>query len=120
MAINTYNLSLLLVITDIMLLLQDIESYIHRSGRTGRAGKSGVSVCLYNNRSEMDLIKVERFAVSKHPGSSMAIVQFLRGSAVTVLTLTGYPMLLFYSFVQLRLVFMCKHLWKNIPQKPSK
>ena len=26
---------------------QDIDSYIHRSGRTGRAGRSGICICLY-------------------------------------------------------------------------
>ncbi|KAF6041029.1 DDX21 [Bugula neritina] len=40
----------------------DIESYIHRSGRTGRAGKSGISICLYNPRNEGDLFRVERAA----------------------------------------------------------
>ncbi|XP_067939697.1 ATP-dependent RNA helicase DDX50-like isoform X2 [Watersipora subatra] len=40
----------------------DIESYIHRSGRTGRAGKSGISVCLYSFKNEWDLIEVEKFA----------------------------------------------------------
>ncbi|UJR11701.1 hypothetical protein I4U23_015882 [Adineta vaga] len=27
---------------------QDWESYVHRSGRTGRAGKQGTSICIYN------------------------------------------------------------------------
>ena len=34
---------------------EDIESYIHRSGRTGRAGKNGVCITFYS-RSQQDLM----------------------------------------------------------------
>lgn len=35
-----------------MLALQDPETYIHRSGRTGRAGSTGVSVTLVDRKKE--------------------------------------------------------------------
>ena len=41
---------------------KDVDSYIHRSGRTGRAGRSGTCVCLYNARQMMALKEVERRA----------------------------------------------------------
>ena len=31
---------------------QDVESYIHRSGRTGRAGRTGVSMLFYKSQQE--------------------------------------------------------------------
>ena len=33
-------------------MLQDPETYIHRSGRTGRAGSTGVSVTLVDRKKE--------------------------------------------------------------------
>ncbi|GAW81511.1 ATP-dependent helicase [Plasmodium gonderi] len=36
------------------------EIYIHRSGRTGRANKKGVSVVLFSNEDKQDLIKIEK------------------------------------------------------------
>lgn len=41
---------------------KDVDSYIHRSGRTGRAGRSGTCVCLYNHKQEYALKEVERKA----------------------------------------------------------
>ncbi|XP_012695891.2 nucleolar RNA helicase 2 [Clupea harengus] len=35
---------------------KDVESYIHRSGRTGRAGRTGVCICFYQ-RKEEDLLR---------------------------------------------------------------
>lgn len=53
-------------IPDVQLVLQaepprDIDSYVHRSGRTGRAGKSGTSIVLYEDSKSGELIeKIER------------------------------------------------------------
>jgi len=38
----------------------DIESYIHRSGRTGRAGKKGVCVCIYNFKNKRAIKDIEK------------------------------------------------------------
>ncbi|XP_071808776.1 nucleolar RNA helicase 2-like [Asterias amurensis] len=38
---------------------RDVDSYIHRSGRTGRAGRSGICICLYKPNEESELRRVE-------------------------------------------------------------
>lgn len=38
---------------------QDLESYIHRSGRTGRAGRPGTSICFYSYSEEYILRLIE-------------------------------------------------------------
>ncbi len=55
---------------DIQLVIQtepprEVESFIHRAGRTGRAGKTGVNVLLHTNRQRYALDKIKsanRFA----------------------------------------------------------
>jgi ATP-dependent RNA helicase DDX21 len=41
---------------------KDTESYIHRSGRTARMGKSGVCITFYNNRNMEFLERIEQLA----------------------------------------------------------
>ena len=41
---------------------RDIDTYIHRSGRTGRAGRSGTCIILYSDKHEYQLKAVERKA----------------------------------------------------------
>ena len=43
----------------------DADSYIHRSGRTGRAGKSGVCITFYTNREIESLNRIENHAKIK-------------------------------------------------------
>ncbi|MDR1005016.1 MAG: DEAD/DEAH box helicase [Prevotellaceae bacterium] len=46
-------------------LPDDIESYTHRSGRTGRAGKTGTAVSIINLREKGKLREIER-TINKH------------------------------------------------------
>ncbi|CAM5167690.1 unnamed protein product [Natator depressus] len=41
---------------------KDVESYIHRSGRTGRAGRTGMCICFYQRKEESQLRHVEQKA----------------------------------------------------------
>lgn len=41
---------------------KDTESYIHRSGRTARAGRSGTCITFYNNRNAEFLYRIEELA----------------------------------------------------------
>ena len=54
-------------IPDVELVIQleppkDTESYIHRSGRTARAGKSGTCITFYNRRNEEFVDRIEQLA----------------------------------------------------------
>ncbi|KAL7579527.1 hypothetical protein ACA910_007902 [Epithemia clementina (nom. ined.)] len=39
---------------------QSTDTYVHRSGRTGRAGQSGVSLVIFNDSEKRDLVFIER------------------------------------------------------------
>ena len=41
---------------------KDVDTYIHRAGRTARAGKNGVCITVYTKRNQMLLDRIERFA----------------------------------------------------------
>ena len=43
----------------------DIDSYIHRSGRTGRAGNEGTCISLITDREEYLIQRIERDAKIK-------------------------------------------------------
>ncbi len=43
----------------------DIESYTHRSGRTGRAGKKGTSICIIHSRERYKVRDVEKIIGKK-------------------------------------------------------
>lgn len=52
-------------IQDVDLVIQfdpprDVDTYVHRSGRTGRAGKTGTSVLLFNPQQAKDIVRIER------------------------------------------------------------
>ncbi|MBQ8673007.1 MAG: DEAD/DEAH box helicase [Bacteroides sp.] len=46
-------------------LPDDIESYTHRSGRTGRAGKTGTSIAIINMREKGKMREIERIIAKK-------------------------------------------------------
>jgi ATP-dependent RNA helicase DDX21 len=39
---------------------RDVDTYVHRSGRTGRAGNKGVSVLLFDQKQQRDIVRIER------------------------------------------------------------
>lgn len=46
-------------------LPDDVEAYVHRSGRTGRAGKSGVSIAIINTREQRKVREIEKISSIK-------------------------------------------------------
>ena len=45
---------------EVITLPDDLEAYVHRSGRTGRAGRSGVCVSIIHTRENNRIKDLER------------------------------------------------------------
>lgn len=81
-------------IKDVDLVVQfapprETDTYVHRSGRTGRAGKKGTSVLLFDQRQARDIVKIERglghgfkFELIGPPSSEAALIAASKTSAI--------------------------------------
>lgn len=81
-------------IKDVDLVVQfspprEVDTYVHRSGRTGRAGKKGTSVLLFDPRQARDIVKIERsvghgfkFELAGPPSGEAALIAASKTSAI--------------------------------------
>lgn len=81
-------------IKDVDLVIQfqpprDNDTYVHRSGRTGRAGAKGISVLLFQQNQARDIVRIERslghgfkFDLQGPPSSEAALNAAAKTSAI--------------------------------------
>jgi ATP-dependent RNA helicase DDX21 len=80
-------------IKDVDLVVQfspprEVDTYVHRSGRTGRAGRKGTSVLLFDSNQARDIVKIEKslghgfkFELSGPPSVESALEAAAKASA---------------------------------------
>lgn len=68
---------------------RDNDTYVHRSGRTGRAGEKGTSVLLFDPRQAKDIVRIERsighgfrFEIAGPPSIEAALIAAAKTSAI--------------------------------------
>ena len=61
---------------------QDLESYVHRIGRTGRAGSKGTAISIIDPRDEFWVRKIERFTGKTITKSKLPTVEELKTGLV--------------------------------------
>ncbi len=64
-------------------LPQDCESYVHRIGRTGRAGSKGIAITLVDPREKSKLLRIEKMTKSKIELCKLPSVQDLKSDMIT-------------------------------------
>eukprot|EP00535_Pseudo-nitzschia_heimii_P006085 CAMPEP_0197183546 /NCGR_PEP_ID=MMETSP1423-20130617/7874_1 /TAXON_ID=476441 /ORGANISM="Pseudo-nitzschia heimii, Strain UNC1101" /LENGTH=846 /DNA_ID=CAMNT_0042634131 /DNA_START=270 /DNA_END=2811 /DNA_ORIENTATION=+ len=71
---------------------RDVDTYVHRSGRTGRAQTNGVSVLLFGPNQQRDIVRIERdlghgfqFELSGPPSTTSVLKAAAKTSAVASL-----------------------------------
>ncbi|RLA62668.1 MAG: ATP-dependent helicase [Epsilonproteobacteria bacterium] len=62
---------------------QDNESYVHRIGRTGRAGLKGISITLVDPKDQFIIKKIERFTNKQMIKAKLPSVNEIKSSVVT-------------------------------------
>jgi len=71
---------------------RDVDTYVHRSGRTGRAETSGVSVLMFGPNQQRDIVRIERdlghgfqFELAGPPSTTSVLKAAAKTSAVASL-----------------------------------
>lgn len=86
----------------------DIETYTHRSGRTGRAGKEGVSIVILNLKEKGRLKQIERL-IKK----SFELKQVPTGQEICSVKISDYVNKVLNSQVDNAIIEPYKHLLEN-------